>query len=44
MYEKIMKWLIKIDSEPILGFSVGFVTGFIIMAIALLAIIVGAIL
>ena len=44
MYEKIMKWLLKIDSEPILGYGIGFISGFIIMAIALLAIIVGALL
>lgn len=44
MYEKIMRWLMKIDSEPILSYSIGFVSGFIIMAIALLAIIVGALL
>ena len=44
MYEKIMKWLLKIDSEPILGYGIGFVSGFIIMGIALLAIIIGVIL
>ena len=44
MYEKIMKWLLKIDSEPILGYSIGFISGFVIMAIALLAIIIGVVL
>lgn len=42
--EKLFRWLIKIDSEPILGYGIGFVSGFIIMAIALLAIIIGVIL
>lgn len=44
MRKKIKKWIELIDSEPVLGFSIGFSSGFVIMVIALLAIIIGAIL
>jgi hypothetical protein len=44
MYKKIKKWIMKTETDSILGFGVGFAAGFIIMAIALSAIILGAIL
>lgn len=43
MYEKIKNWLMKSNS-PALEFGVGFAMGFVIMGIAILAIIIGAVL
>ena len=44
MFKKLMDWIMNTNSNAAFEFGVGFVMGFLIIGIALLAIIVGAIL